>query len=73
MTALLQRAFDEAAKLSEPEQEVLASRLLAELAEEDEFDKVIERTADKLAGLANAAREEHRSGRTEALTDDHFK
>jgi hypothetical protein len=32
MTAALQRAFDEAATLPEPEQELLASWLLAELA-----------------------------------------
>jgi hypothetical protein len=32
MTALLERAFAEAAKRSEAEQELLASRLLAELS-----------------------------------------
>ena len=41
MTSLLQRAFAEAAKLPESEQEVLASRLLAELAAEDDFDRAI--------------------------------
>jgi putative addiction module component (TIGR02574 family) len=34
MTQLLQRAFDEAAKLPAADQNVLAERLLAELAEE---------------------------------------
>jgi hypothetical protein len=38
MTDLLQRAFIEAAKLPAAEQELLASRLLAELVAEDEFD-----------------------------------
>jgi type III restriction enzyme len=36
MTTRLQQAFDEAAKLPESEQEMLASRLLAELREEDQ-------------------------------------
>jgi hypothetical protein len=67
MTILLQKAFAEAAKLSEPEQEVLASRLLAELAGEDDFDRAIARSSDKLAALAREALAEHHSGQTEAL------
>lgn len=67
MTASLQHAFAEAAKLSEAEQEVLAARLLAELAAEDDFDRKIARTSDKLAALAREAIEEHRAGRTEEL------
>jgi hypothetical protein len=67
MTKLLQQAFTEAAKLSELEQEVLASRLLAELAAEDDFDRDIARTSDKLAALAREALAEHRAGQTEAL------
>ena len=51
MTTLLQQAFSEAAKLSEPEQEVLASRLLAELATEDDFDRAIAHSSEKLAAL----------------------
>ena len=45
MTALLQQAFDEAAKLPPEEQDVLASRLLAELAAEDAFDIAIARSS----------------------------
>ena len=67
MTKLLEKAFTEAAKLSESEQEVLASRLLAELAAEDDFDRDIARTSDKLAALAREALAEHRAGKTEAL------
>lgn len=67
MTARLQQAFAEAAKLPEAEQEVLASRLLAELSDEDNFDRAIGRSADKLAALAREAIAEHRSGQTEAL------
>lgn len=67
MTASLQMAFAEAAKLPDQEQEVLASRLLAELATEDEFDLAIAASADKLAVLARAALAEHRDGKTEPL------
>lgn len=39
VTALLEKAFAEAAKLPTAEQDLLASRLLAELAAEDDFDR----------------------------------
>jgi hypothetical protein len=67
MTASLQHAFAEAAKLPESEQEVLAARLLAELAAEDDFDRAIAGSSDKLAGLAREAIEEHRAGKTQPL------
>lgn len=58
MTTSLERAFAEAGKLPEAEQELLASRLLAELA------------ADKLSKLAAEALAEHRAGLTEDLDPD---
>jgi len=67
MTNLLRRAFDEAAKLSAAEQDVLAARLLAELAAEDDFDRAIATTAEKLAKLAAHALTEHRDGKTQDL------
>lgn len=67
MTASLRQAFAEAAKLPEPEQEVLASRLLAELAAEDDFDRAIANSSHKLAALSREALAEHRAGQTEAL------
>jgi hypothetical protein len=67
MTALLQKAFAEASKLPEREQEVLAARLLAELATEDEFDRAIAGSCDKLAILAREALAEHRAGQTQPL------
>jgi len=70
MTELLQQAFAEAAKLPEPEQQVLASRLLAELAAEDDFDRAIAGSSEKLVALAREALAEHRSGQTEALDPD---
>jgi hypothetical protein len=67
MTDLLQQAFAEAAKLPAAEQELLATRLLAELADDDEFDRTIARTSDKLAKLANEALAEHRAALTHEL------
>jgi hypothetical protein len=67
MTTLLQRAFAEAAKRPEAEQDLLASWLLSELAAEDDFDRAIARSADKLAVLAKEALAEHRAGLTEEL------
>ena len=70
MTDLLQQAFVEASKLPAAEQELLATRLLAELADDDEFDRTIARTSDKLAKLANDALAEYRAGHTEELDLD---
>lgn len=67
MTTLLQQAFAEAAKLPQTEQDLLASRLLAELTAEDDFDRAIARSSDKLVALALEALAEHRSGQTEEL------
>lgn len=67
MTTLLQQAFVEAAKLSPAEQDLLASRLLAELAAEDAFDRAIAASTDKLARLAAEALVEHHAGKTEEL------
>jgi hypothetical protein len=70
MTAMLERAFAEAAKLSDAEQEVLASRLLAELDVEDPFDRAIAESSDKLAVFAREALAEFRSGQTTSLEPD---
>ncbi len=70
MTALLQQAFAEASKLPEAEQDLLASRLLLELGDEDRFDAKIATTAHRLAGLAEAALAGHRAGLTQPFPDD---
>ena len=67
MTTLLQRAFDAAAKLAPAEQDLLASRVLAELAAEDDFDQAIATSGEKLATLAATALAEYRAGQTEPL------
>lgn len=67
MTTLLQQAFAEAAKLPGPEQDLLASRLLAELTAEDDFDRAVSNSPDKLARLAAEALAEHHAGQTQEL------
>ena len=67
MTTLLQQAFAEASKLSDEEQDLLAARLRAELAAEDDFDRSIACSSDKLAELARQALVEHQRGETQVL------
>ena len=56
----------EASKLPTAEQDLLASRLLAEMAAEDDFYCAIAGSTDKLAQLKAEAIAEHRAG----VTDD---
>jgi hypothetical protein len=67
VTNLLQQAFEAAAKLPAEEQDLLAARLLAELAAEDDFDRAIAASSKKLTSLATAALAEHRAGQTKPL------
>lgn len=67
MTSLLEKAFEEASRLSPPEQDLLATRLLAELAAEDDFDRKLAATPDALRRLAQEALSEYDSGHTEEL------
>ena len=67
MTTLLQKAIDAIAKLTAEEQDLLAARLLAELGEEDDFDRAIAASSSRLATLATEALDEHRAGDTEEL------
>jgi hypothetical protein len=70
MTTQLERAFAEAAKRPVAEQDLLAARILAELEAEDDFDRAIAASSDKLAQLAAEALAEHRAGLTEELDPD---
>ena len=67
MTTSLEKAFAEAAKLPAAEQDLLAARLLAELAAEDDFDHTLAQSGDKLALLAAEALAEYQAGQTEDL------
>lgn len=67
MTKLLEQAFQAAQQLPAPEQDLLAARLLSELAAENAFDAEIAASADRLKRLAVDALEEHRSRKSEEL------
>ena len=59
MTQLLKQAFDEASKLSEPEQNIIAQWLLLELASEKRWDEAFAASEDLLSELADEALAEH--------------
>ena len=67
MTKLLQKAFDEASKLPDGEQDLLGQILLDELASERRWDELFSGSHDLLSDLADQAIAEHRAGRTEKL------
>jgi hypothetical protein len=70
MTKVLEKAFDEASKLSENEQNELGEWLLAELKSEHEWSQAFARSQDVLADLARKALAEHRRGETKELDPD---
>lgn len=70
MTQLLKQAFDEASKLSEPEQNIVAQWLLLELASEKRWDEAFAASEDLLSELADEALAEHRQGKTKLLDPD---
>ena len=70
MTKLLRRAFDEASKLPEIEQDVLGRLLLEELASERRWEELLGRSEGLLAELADQALAEHHAGQTEKLDPD---
>jgi hypothetical protein len=65
MTKVLERAFDEASKLSENEQDALG-----EIQSEREWDRAFASSQDALARLAKEALAEHRRGQTDELDPD---
>jgi len=70
MTKLLKKAFEEAAKLPDEDQDALAQAVLAELASERRWDELFARSTDVLSELAEEALAEHRAGRTKPLDPD---
>ena len=70
MTKLLEKAFEEASKLPELEQNALAKRLLDELIAEKKWEEAFASSEDVLSRLADEAIEEHEQGRTKPLDID---
>ena len=67
MTKMLEKAFKEASKLPKEEQDALAKWLLEEFRAERQWEKVLSRSEDELAQLADEALAEHNEGRTTPL------
>ena len=64
---LLEKAFDEAARLSEEEQRELAEWILAELDSDSRWARAFSHSQGKLATLADEALSEDAEGNTEDL------
>ena len=69
MTKLLEKAFNEASKLPQEEQDTLARVLLADLASERRWSEAFEKSQDELAALADEALAEFDTGKTEPLSE----
>jgi len=67
MTKALERAFREAAKLPETEQDALAEAIRNEALGDDEWERSFSTSSDALEELADEAIAEHRAGRTQPL------
>jgi hypothetical protein len=70
MTKLLKKAFEEASKLPEIEQNSLAKWVLEELEADKKWDKVFAESEEILNQLANEALEAHQQGKTKPLDID---
>jgi len=62
MTKLLEKAFTEASKLPQHEQDLLARQLLADLASERRWSEAFANSQDQLGKLANEALAEFDAG-----------
>ena len=67
MTPLLRQAFTAIAALPPDDQDMLALRLLDELAAEEAFDQTLAATGDRLAALAVEALAEFHAGEAAPL------
>lgn len=70
MTRLLERAFKEASKLSNVEQNALAKWLLEELEAEKKWEQIFAESEDILDRFADEALEAHKQGKTKPLDVD---
>ncbi len=67
MTRLLEQAIAEVSKLSAEQQDAIATLILEELADEEQWDAEFAASQDKLAKLAKKAFEESESGKTKRM------
>jgi len=67
MTKLLEKAFEEASKLPEVEQNILARRVLQELESEKQWENAFAASEDVLETMADDALMQHTQGKTSRL------
>jgi hypothetical protein len=67
MTQLLERAFNEASKLTESGQDAVASLLLTELESDQRWNQSFATSQDQLSHLADEALRELADGKTQPL------
>ena len=67
MTELLERAIAKLQNLPESEQNAIASIILAEIEDDQQWDEAFSRSPDLLAKLAASAMAEHHAGETQEL------
>jgi hypothetical protein len=70
MTELLERAFEQASKLTGEEQDRLAEWILAELESDEYWDELMSKSRNEMAQLGRKALKDYREGRTETLDPD---
>ncbi len=70
MTKLLEKAFAEASKLPQEEQDELGEWILDELASERRWDDAFARSQDALERMAEKALAEYHAGKTKELNPD---
>ena len=62
MTELLEKAVAEVSKRTAVQQNIIAAMILEELEDEEQWDNTFARSQDKLAKLADKARENFKKG-----------
>jgi hypothetical protein len=67
MTESLQRAFDAASQLPAPDQDAIASWIMAELESESKWSNLFANSQDALSSLADTALAEHARSETRDL------
>ncbi|MGL5034836.1 MAG: hypothetical protein ACRC6M_13650 [Microcystaceae cyanobacterium] len=67
MTQLLEKAFAQASKLSESDQDAIAKIVLAEMASENRWNDLFDNSQDLLAELAEEALIDYRTGQTKLI------
>ena len=70
MTKALKKAFEAASRLSDRDQDALATAILEELTADERWEAAFVESQRALERLADEALQEHRAGRTEAVDPD---